>query len=409
MTGSPSRLLRRSSFAPAFALALVLGGLPVPARAADVPAKGTGDSLGRLRHPPHLRSRSPQPVLRLRLRADGGARRAAGAALRAGARTRRGVLRRAVPGRRQMGADQRASRSCQAVGSGAERGVRTVHPGLRRRPQRLGGGAPGRTERRGQGGAAADRGGRLRARPAHHPLRLGGQPAATRAAAHPLRQRRARVQRMGHRAIALRHRQGAALEQLAPAVGRHPHLFRGAADRARRHVLRRRLGRLPGAASVLHRVRGLDPDHQQPVRVRPLSARAQGRRLRARRRGEIVRDAHRDRSRSARPTVSCATSRSRSAAACMDRWWPSAAGRPLPCAWRRSIVPACSSSSGGWAWRRTSKSGRQPCACSSCRSSTPPTPTGTATSRTSTTPRCRCMRPATTGSGRVWCPAIART
>ena len=41
MTRSPRRLLRRSSFALASVLALTLGGLAVPARAADVPAKGT--------------------------------------------------------------------------------------------------------------------------------------------------------------------------------------------------------------------------------------------------------------------------------------------------------------------------------------------------------------------------------
>ena len=58
--------------------------------------------------------------------------------------------------------------------------------------------------------------------------------------------------------------QGDAAEQLAPAVGRHPHLLRSAAHRARRHVVRRRLGRLPGAAPVLQRLPRLDADDEQP-------------------------------------------------------------------------------------------------------------------------------------------------
>ena len=46
------------------------------------------------------------------------------------------------------------------------------------------------------------------------------------------------------------------------------------------------------------------------------------------------------------------------AAACTDRSSPSAAARRLRCAWPPSIARRCSSSSGAWAWRRTSPSGR---------------------------------------------------
>ncbi len=233
-------------------------------------------------------------------------------------------------------------------------------------------------------------------------------PPQARAATHSLRQRRARVQRMGHRAVALRLGQGAAVEQLAPAVGRHPHLFRGAAERARRHLVRRRVGRVPGPAPVLHGVRRLDADDEQPVRVGPLPPRAQGRRLRPRWPGQAVRDAHRVDQGPRGRTDSCARCRSRSAAAYMGRSSPSAVGRRLPCAWPPSIGRGSSSSSGAWAWRRTWPSGKPRCGCSSSRSSTRPTPTATGTSCTSTTPRCPCTRPATTASGREWCPATAR-
>ncbi len=213
---------------------------------------------------------------------------------------------------------------------------------------------------------------------------------------------------MGHWPGALRHRQGAAHEQLAPAVGRHPHLLRSAAHRARGHLVRRRVGGLPGAAPVLHRVRRLDADHQQPGRIRPLRPGAERRRLRARRPGETVRHAHRDDQGEAGRRHDAKTNRWSCGAACTDPSWPSGAACPLRCTWRRSIGRRCSSSSGAWAWPRTTPSGTPRCACSSCRSSTPPTPTATATSATSTTPPCGSIPPATTASGRASCPATGR-
>ena len=84
-------------------------------------------------------------------------------------------------------------------------------------------------------------------------------------------------------------RQSDADEQLAPAVGRHSHLFRGPAERARRDVVRRRVGRLPGVAPMFHRDTRLDADDQQSVRVGSVSAHPERRRLRARRRRQAIR------------------------------------------------------------------------------------------------------------------------
>ena len=161
-------------------------------------------------------------------------------------------------------------------------------------PERMGQRAPGGPQPRSPGRAAAHRGGCLRAWPARDSLRLDREPAAARGPARPLRRRGARLQRMGHRPRPLGHRQGHPDEQFAPAMGRHPHLLRGPAHRARGHVVWRRMGRLSSAAPVLHGVRRLDADHEQPIRVRSLQAGAEGRRLRARRPGEGVRHAHRD-------------------------------------------------------------------------------------------------------------------
>ncbi len=71
---------------------------------------------------------------------------------------------------------------------------------------------------------------------------------------------------------------------------------------------------------------------------------------------------------------------------------------------RRPIGRGCSSSSGAWAWRRTSTNGATRCACSNCRSSTRCTPIATATSCTSTTPPRRCARTAITRSGTASIP-----
>ena len=101
--------------------------------------------------------------------------------------------------------------------------------------------------------------------------------------------RNARLERMGDRAVVLGVRQSDADEQLAPAVGRHSYLLRGPAERARRDVVRRGVGRLPGVAPVFHRDPRLDADDEQSVRVGSVSADAEGRRLRARRRRQAIR------------------------------------------------------------------------------------------------------------------------
>ena len=183
--------------------------------------------------------------------------------------------------------------------------------------------------------------GRLRARPARDPLRLGRESAAARGPARPLRKTRCTARTSG-RSAPSRSATGKAHpdEQLAPAVGRHPHLLRGAAHRARRHVVRRRVGRLPGAAPVLHRVRRLDADHQQPG-ASPIST---GWSLKD---GGYVLDGqvkpfetHTETHQGeAAPTADCRTSRSPCGAACTARWSPSAAACRSRCAWRRSTGP----------------------------------------------------------------------
>ena len=252
------------------------------------------DPVGPLRRPAHLRTRPPESVPGLRLRTDGGALGAVDSSVRAGPRARGGVLRPAVSRFRSLGAHQRAARHREEVGGRAEPRVRAAHRGIHQGPERLGQRASGGPQPRSQGRAAAHRRGCLRAWPARDSLRLDCQPAAARGPARPLRRRGARLQRMGHRRRPLGHRQGHSDEQFAPAMGRHPHLLRGAAHRARGHVVRRRMGRLSSTAPVLHGVRRLDADDEQPIRVRSLQAGAEGRRLRARRPGEGVRHAHRD-------------------------------------------------------------------------------------------------------------------
>ena len=84
----------------------------------------------------------------------------------------------------------------------------------------------------------------------------------------------------------------------------------------------------------------------------------------------------------------------------------STAVSPSRCAWSRRIGRGCSSSSGGWGWRATSRNGGRRCACSSCRSFTRCTPIATATSCTSTTPRRPVARMAITPIGTACSPAI---
>ena len=298
-------------------------------------------------------------------------------------------------------------------------GRRGQSAGVRRRssrafvrgPERLGRRAQGRAQPRGAG-ACCRSPSRTSTRTACASSTTTGS-STREARRHGSRapSRDARLERVGDRA---RRRsasgQGDADEQLAPAVGRHAHLLRGAAHGARRHVVRRGVGRLPGAAPVLHRVRRLDADDEQPGGVGSLSPGAEGRRLRARRPGAAVRDAHRDRSRCGRPTARCATCRSQSGARVHG-----------PVVAERRGVADCDARGGhrsaadvravlahgpGEELRRVA---RRRCACSNCRSSTPPTPTATATSPTSTTRRCRCTRPATIASGRASCRAISRS
>ena len=95
--------------------------------------KRDGDSLGPIRHSAHLRPRSREPLLRVRVRADGSAFRAARAALRAGTRARRRVLWRCLPGERSLGANQRHSAEGGGVGVAADVRVR-VHSFARSRP-----------------------------------------------------------------------------------------------------------------------------------------------------------------------------------------------------------------------------------------------------------------------------------
>ena len=178
--------------------------------------------------------------------------------------------------------------------AGQSVGVWSADRVVRARVERLGGRAQGRAQCRGAAGAAGQRRRRLRALPARHSLRLDHQSGEAVDATRARRRRDARLQRVGHRRVPLGDGQGDPDEQLAPPVGRHPHLLRGAALGARRHVVRRGVGRLPRAASVLHRVRRLDADDEQSCRVGSVSPGAEGRRLRARRTGEAIRDAHRN-------------------------------------------------------------------------------------------------------------------
>ncbi len=178
MTGHRNTVWQRGPsalrVAPVVVLCLIsTATLPVLAQA---PAKGTRDPLGPLRRPAHLRAGSPEPVLRLRLRADGGAQRAAAAALRAGARPRRRVLRRAVPRRRSLGAHQRHSRARRRSGRRGrapefgpliEAFVRGLNAWAAEHKADLSPEAQAR--------AARDRRGRLRALPARDPLRLDHQ------------------------------------------------------------------------------------------------------------------------------------------------------------------------------------------------------------------------------------------
>ena len=60
-------------------------------------------------------------------------------------------------------------------GPRSRRPIRSAHPGVRGRPERVGHRAPGHAQRDGEGGFAADARGRVRAWPAHHPLRLADQ------------------------------------------------------------------------------------------------------------------------------------------------------------------------------------------------------------------------------------------
>ena len=182
----------------------------------------------------------------------------------------------------------------QEVGGRTERGVRSVDRVVRARVERLGGRAQGRPQCRGAAGVAGQRRRRLRALPAGHSLRLDHQSGKAVYATGARRRRDPRLQRVGHRRVPVGDGQGDADEQLASPVGRHPHLLRSAAHSARRHVVRRGVGRLSGAASVLHRVPGLDPDDEQSGRVGSVSPGVERRRVRARRRGEAVRDAHRN-------------------------------------------------------------------------------------------------------------------
>ena len=143
--------------------------------AAAAPAKGTEilwDTFGI----PHIFARrSPEPVPCVRVRPDGRACRTARAPLRAGARTRGGVLRRLLPGERPLGADDRHPGEGEAVGVAADAGVRRPDSRLRGRTERVGREEPDAAQRRGQGRPAVDSRRRLRARAAHHSLRLADQ------------------------------------------------------------------------------------------------------------------------------------------------------------------------------------------------------------------------------------------
>ena len=199
------------------------GALPAGAGSGRA-GQGHGDPLGPLRHPSHLRARSSEPLLRLRLRPDGGPRRAAGAPLCTGAGAGRGVLRGAVSGRRRGGADDGPSGPRQA--NGRPDRARSSRPSSRPSPPASMPGRPRqeRPERRGAGGASAHGGGRLRPRVCASSSATGS-PVPRR-----LEQRLTRYDNDVHGsnewAIApSRSASGKApaVEQLAPAVGRYPH------------------------------------------------------------------------------------------------------------------------------------------------------------------------------------------
>ena len=140
-------VLRR---APVVVLCLVLVGKPTVL--AQAPAKGTEILWDRYGVPHIFAPDHPSLFYAYGYAQMEAHSRTAAAALRAGARARRRVLRRAVPRRRSLGADQRHSDTREEVGGGTERGVRSADRGVRARVERLGGRAQGRPQCRRRSG-----------------------------------------------------------------------------------------------------------------------------------------------------------------------------------------------------------------------------------------------------------------
>jgi hypothetical protein len=233
------------------------------------PRRGPG-SCGHVRHS-HIFAPTTEPVLCLRILSDGRARRIARAALRAGAAARR--VRRFMPGERQVGVTT-ASPARPGVG-GANAGVRP-DPRLCRRTECVGHQERGAPQSRGARCVAADRRGCLRARIAHHSLRLADERAERLPEGPTGGGRDAWIERLGHRTLEERIRQRDADEQFASSVVGYRHVLRSPAHRAWSHVVRRRVGWLSGPPPVLYRIRSVDTDDERADRRRRVSIVAAG-------------------------------------------------------------------------------------------------------------------------------------
>jgi len=159
--------------------------------------------------------------------------------------------------------------------------------------------------------------------------------------------------------------------------------------------LRRCVGRLPGAAPVLHRVRRLDADHEQPLGIGlyKLVLKDGGYVLD----GQVKPfDTHTE---TIKVRQAEGTTKDEILTVRRTEHGPVVAERDgAPIAMRVAALDRPKMFEQFWrmAWRRTSRSGKRRCACSSCRSSIRPTLTATAASPTSTTRRCGSTPPATT-------------